>query len=115
VFPPADAADRDRFPGFVGVLGPDGPLAYATNVRITETDDAQKRPSRIAINARGPSLDVQLQFDVSSSVLTPMTEGALSSGMDFLQMRGHYTVTGRAGARTMRFTAPGTAETFRGR
>ena len=44
-----------------------------------------------------------------------MTEGALSSGMDFLQMRGHYTVTGRAGARTMRFTAPGTAETFRGR
>ena len=115
VFPPADAADRDRFPGFVGVLGPDGPLAYATNVRITETDDAQKRPSRIAINARGPSLDVQLQFDVSSSVLTPMTQGALSSGMDFLQMRGHYTVTGRAGARTMRFTAPGTAETFRGR
>jgi hypothetical protein len=97
VFPPADAADRERFPGFVGVLGPDGPLAYATNVRIMETNDAQKRPARIAIEARGPSLDVRLQFDVSSFVITPMTQGALSSGMDFLQMRGHYTVEGRAG------------------
>jgi hypothetical protein len=98
VFPPAEAADRDRLPGFVGVLGPDGPLAYATRVQITETDDQGKQPQRIAIDARGPSLDVRLQFDVASHVTTPMTQGALSSGMDFLQLRGQYTVKGRAGA-----------------
>ena len=26
VFPPADAADPDRVPGFLAVLGPDGPI-----------------------------------------------------------------------------------------
>ncbi len=40
VFPPREAADPNRMPGFVGVLGPDGPLGYATDVRITETNDA---------------------------------------------------------------------------
>ena len=39
VFPPPEAADPERIPGFVGVLGPDGPLGYATDVRITETND----------------------------------------------------------------------------
>jgi hypothetical protein len=115
VFPPANAADPDRLPGFVGVLGPDGPLAYATNVRITETNDAQSRPQRIVIDAHGPSLNVQLQFDAVSRVTTPMTQGALSSGMDFLQLRGQYAVKGRAGSKSLDFSAPGTAETFRGR
>jgi hypothetical protein len=115
VFPPAAAADRDRLPGFVGVLGPDGPLAYATNVHISETDDTGKTPQRITIDARGPSLDVRLEFDVASSVVTPMTQGALSSGMDFLQMRGQYRVSGRAGAKDLTFSSPGTAETFRAR
>jgi hypothetical protein len=115
VFPPANAADRDRLPGFVAVLGPDGPLAYATNVEIAEADAGSNRPSRITIAARGPSLNVRLQFDVASAITTPMTQGALSSGMDFLQMRGQYSVSGRAGARDLTFTAPGTAETFRAR
>jgi hypothetical protein len=113
VFPPENAADRDRLPGFVGVLGPDGPLAYATNVRISEIDDTRKRPERITIEARGPSLDVRLQFDVMSAVITPMTQGALSSGLDFLQMRGQYRVQGRAGGKDLTFASPGTAETFR--
>jgi hypothetical protein len=34
--------------------------------------------------------------------------------MDFLQMRGTYTVEGVANRRRISFTAPGAAETFRG-
>ena len=45
---------------------------------------------------------------------THMAQGPLANGVDFLQMRGHYTVSGRAGAREIKFTAPGAAETFRG-
>ena len=38
VFPPREAADPETIPGFVGVLGPDGPLGYSTNVRIIEDE-----------------------------------------------------------------------------
>jgi hypothetical protein len=113
VFPPREAADPEHFPGFVGALGPDGPLGYATNVRIDETNDAGGRPQAIAIRARGTALDLTLRFDVTSAVTTHM-EGALATGRDFLQLRGNYTVTGRAGGRTIDFSAPGAAETFRG-
>lgn len=114
VFPPPEAADPDRMPGFVGALGPDGPLGYATNVTITETNDAQGRPQRIAVRARDAALRLQLQFDVTSAVTTRMAQGPMASGLDFLQLRGRYTVTGRAGGRELSFTAPGAAETFRG-
>jgi hypothetical protein len=43
-----------------------------------------------------------------------MEQGPLGNGVDFLQLRGQYTVTGRAAARELNFTAPGAAETFRG-
>jgi hypothetical protein len=115
VFPPPDAADPERLPGFVGVLGPDGPLAYATDVRISETNDAAGRPERIDIRARGSALDVTLRFDVASAVTTRMAQGPLANEVDFLQLRGEYTVSGRAGARSFSFTSPGAAETFRGR
>ena len=115
VFPPPDAADPERLPGFVGVLGPDGPLAYARTVRITETNDAQGRPTGIEIRGRGPSLSVTLAFKVDSAVTTRSTQGVLANGVDFLQMRGRYSVSGRAGSRTLEFDAPGTAETFRGK
>ena len=115
VFPPPDAADPDRLPGFVGVLGPDGPLAYARNVRITETDNGQGQPARIVIRGQGPSLNVTLEFNVASAVTTRNTQGALANGVDFLQMRGSYNVRGRAGDRTLDFAAAGTAETFRGK
>ena len=112
VFPPREAADPDRIPGFAGALGPDGPLAYATNVSITETNDACGQPQTISVSARSEVLDARLRFDVGSIVTTP---GPPGTGLDFLQMRGTYTVTGRAGDRTLGFTAPGSAETFRGR
>jgi hypothetical protein len=115
VFPPPEAADPERLPGFLGVLGPDGPLAYATDVRIAETNDASGRPREIEIRGRGPALNVVLRFEVASAITTRMSQGPLANGIDFLQLRGEYTVTGRAGSRALQFTSPGAAETFRGR
>ena len=116
VFPPADAADASRIPGFMMVLGPEGPLGQATNVRIDETiDQAADRPSRISVRGKSESLDLALQIDVDSAIRTPMRNGPLADGLDFLQMRGRYRVSGKAGDRSLDFTAPGAAETFRGR
>ena len=114
VFPPPDAADPDRIPGFIGALGPDGPLGYATNVTITETNDERGEPRTIAVRARSTVLDMDVTFNVDSVVSTP-SGGMFVSGLDFLQMRGTYTVKGRAGDRMLDFSAPGSAETFRGR
>jgi hypothetical protein len=114
VFPPPEAADPERIPGLVGALGPDGPLGYATDVRIMETNDASGRPQTIRVRARGPELTLDLQFDVTSTETSRITQGPLGNGMDFLQMRGQYTVSGHAGDREISFTAPGSAETFRG-
>jgi len=114
VFPPREAADPETIPGFIGALGPDGPLGYSTDVRITETNDDAGRPQRIVVRARSTSLELELTFNVMSTVTTRMTNGVLGDGLNFLQMRGQYTVTGRAGGRAINFTAPGAAETFRG-
>ncbi len=113
VFPPPDAADPDRIPGFMGALGPDGPLGYATNVTIDELNNANGQPRTITVTGRSRLLDVRMQFDVGSVVMTRMTQGALATGLSFLQMRGQYTVTGHAGEREINFVAQGSAETFR--
>jgi hypothetical protein len=115
VFPPAEAADPDRFPGFVGALGPDGPLGYATNVEITESNNERGQPRTIQVRARSSSLELTLRFDVASATVTHMAQGPLANGVDFLQLRGQYTVSGHAGGRDVTFTAAGSAETFRGR
>lgn len=124
VFPPADAADPDRLPVFIGVIGPDGPLGYANSlgggdgetVAIRETDDARGEPRVVSVTARSGFLDLQLRFDVESRVVTRGTPGSgpLGRSLDFLQMRGTYTVSGTASGRTLDFSAPGSAETFRG-
>jgi hypothetical protein len=114
VFPPPEAADPETIPGFVGVLGPDGPLGYSTDVRITEDNDARGQPRTITVRARGSALELDLRFEVDSAVTTHMTQGRFANGVDFLQMRGQYTVSGRAGSREIKFTAAGAAETFRG-
>jgi hypothetical protein len=115
VFPPPEAADPERIPGFVGALGPDGPIGYATNVVIREENDAKGQPRVITVTGRGSEVDLRLRFDVGSMVVSPMNQGPLANGINFLQMRGNYTVSGRAGARQFNLTAPGSAETFRGR
>jgi len=66
------------------------------------------------VRARSSSLELDLTFDVMSIESTRMANGLFGGGLNFLQMRGQYTVTGRAGARQINFSAPGTAETFRG-
>ena len=116
VFPPADAADPNRLPGFLMVLGPDGPLGQATRVTIAEAGDpAVDRPQRITVRGTSPSLDLTLDIEVDSGVRTAMPGSAGRSGLDFLQLRGRYRVTGTAGDRLLDFVAPGAAETFRGR
>ena len=65
------------------------------------------------MTARSRLLDVHMRFDVGSMVMTRMTQGTISNGLNFLQMRGQYTVNGQAGDRAIDFTAPGSAETFR--
>jgi hypothetical protein len=112
VFPPEGAADPERMPGFLGAMGPDGPIAYATDVRITETGDADGQPARITIEARGGALDLTLRFDVESTVGTRMLGGPMGSGLSLLQMRGEYTVSGRLAERDVAFTAAGAAETW---
>jgi hypothetical protein len=127
VFPPPEAADPERLPAFVGVLGPEGPLGYASSLRnqagdpatvtIAETDNARGEPASITITARSGLLDLKLDFTVESRITTRAagSAGPLGSGLDFLQMRGVYRVEGRAGSRPLNFSAPGSAETFRGR
>ncbi len=114
VFPPPEAADPQRIPGFIGALGPDGPIGYATNVAIREENNAAGQPQTITITGRGGALDLRMRFAVGSTVTTPMNQGPLANGINFLQMRGTYTVTGKAGERAFNFSAPGSAETFRG-
>jgi len=114
VIPPPEAADPSRIPGLLGVLGPDGPLGYATNISITETDDEHGNPRTILVRGRSADLDVEARFDVEE---TTRSGGLvmLRSDLDFFQMRGIYTVTGRVGSRVLSFSAPGSAETFRSR
>jgi hypothetical protein len=86
-------------------------------VTIAEVNDVGGQPQTISVTARSRLLDVHMRFDVSSMVTTRMAQGTpavgLSTGLNFLQMRGQYTVTGQAGDRAIDFTAPGSAETFR--
>ena len=114
VIPPPEAADPSRIPGLLGVLGPEGPLGYATNISITETDDERGNPRTILIRGSSADLDIEARFEVE---VTTRSRGLvmLRSDLDFLQMRGTYNVTGRIGSRVLSFSAPGSAETFRSR
>jgi hypothetical protein len=112
VIPPEDAADPERLPGFLVALGPEGPVGYATRVTIDETDAAgTNRPARIIVTGRARDLDLRMEIAVESAIVNK--GGALAAGPDFLQMRGTYHVTGRAGGQPIDFTESGAAETFR--
>ena len=120
IHPPADAADRERIPGFLAVIGTDGPVGYATNVSIEETNDpATGHPRTILITGRSSSLDVAMELTVEEAIVTRRSGGLFGSStggdLDFLQLRALYRVRGRAAGREIDFTASGAAETFRGR
>jgi len=113
VFPPATVADASRLPGFLGVLGLEGPIAFSTDVSIEEEDQGD-RPKVITVHARGPKVDLTLRFSVGESVATKMALTRTAEGaMNFLQLGGEYQVTGSIGDRDVNFTARGSAETFR--
>ena len=112
VLPPADVADPDRMPGFLGVLDRQGLIGVATNVSIAEERSAGLLTA-ITVTARGNALDLHLTLSVDRTVRT----GRVMSGSitDFLQLGGTYHVEGRAGGRAINFTARGAAETFQPR
>jgi hypothetical protein len=116
VRPPADAADPERLPGFLAVLGPEGPLGIATAITIEETDEpGGDRPRTITVRARGEAIDLALSVEVRQVERT--RPGAAPPGTaarsDFLQLRGLFRVEGTVGERRVSFVAPGAAETFR--
>ena len=122
IFPPRDVADPDRVPGFLGVLDANpstgsghGPIGFSTAVSVEEQNDGRGVPQRIAVHARGQTIDLTLVFSVDRLVRTPTSMSAAAPGMplDFLQLGGEYRVTGTVGARAVAFTARGAAETFR--
>jgi hypothetical protein len=113
VFPPATVADPERTPGILAVLGPNGPIGFATNVSIEERDN--DGPRQVTITARGRRIDLQLALAVEETVGTRMGLTRLATGqtMTFLQLGGTYRVSGTVGDRPLDFTARGSAETFR--
>jgi hypothetical protein len=114
VYPPADAADPERVPAFLIALGPAGLIGYASRVTIDETDDpATGLPSRIVVQGQRGSLDLKMEIAVERAIVNK--GGALAQGPDFLQLRATYHVSGEVGGQPIEFTAPGAAETFRGR
>jgi hypothetical protein len=119
VLPPPDAADPRRMPGFLIALGPDGPLGYATNVRIEESDDAGLGyPASISVQAGGGNLSLAMELSVEDAVRTRFQGGPLGdrqSDLEFYQLRALFRVSGSVGARRIDFSGHGAAETFRGR
>src|SRR5262245_36279063 len=111
IFPPADVADPARVPGYLALLGPNGPLAFA-GVTI---DDAQ--PGRVNINAKSRDIDLQMGFIADETVRTAMDliGGPGVTPLDFVQMGGAFRVTGTAAGRSLDFAARGSAETFKPR
>jgi hypothetical protein len=95
----------------------EGVVGYATDVTIEETSggSASAAPSKVVVIGKSDSLDLTLDIAIDQITSTRMQQGAFGAGMDFLQMRGQYHVSGRAGSRAVDFTAAGSAETFRGR
>jgi hypothetical protein len=114
VFPPASVADVDRIPGFLGVLGTGGPLAFSTNVSI-EDRSPESGPRQVVVRGRGARLDVELAFTAERSERTQMSMTGPESDLDFLQLSGEYHVTGRVGDGRVDFRARGAAETFQPR
>ena len=116
VFPPATAADPERIPGFLMVIGEDGPLGYATQLSIEEQDDPETgEPRRVVVESRASSVALRLEVEIEDVARTRMDRDGFGAGLDFYQLRARVHVAGRVGDRTIDFTAPGSAETFRGR
>ena len=97
-------------------LGPDGPLGYATDVTIDETNRAgTDSPERIVVRGHSESVQLTLDMEIAQTTVTRPRAGSSGAALDFLQLRAQYHVSGRVGDKVFEFSAPGSAETFRGR
>jgi hypothetical protein len=118
IFPPSSVADPARIPGFLGILGPDGPIGISTDVSIVEIG-ASAAPQQVEITARSPGnpgTNIRLVLSVDRVVQTNFAwTSTADATRNFLQLGGEYRVTGQAGDRRIDFTARGAAETFRER
>ena len=61
------------------------------------------------------AIALRLEVDIEDVTMTRMDREEFGAGLDFYQLRARVHVVGRVGDRTVDFTAPGAAETFRGR
>ena len=115
VFPPANAADPARIPGFLMVSSEDGPLGYDTRLSIEEEDDPETgAPRRVVVESSSSAVALRLEVEIEDVARTRMDREGFGAGLDFYQLRARFHVVGRVGDRTIDFTAPGSAETFRG-
>jgi hypothetical protein len=115
--PPADVAAAERIPGFLAVLGAEGPLGFSTEVTIEETDDpGSGQPTRIVVRGAGETLHLEMVLTVEAASSTRLGRalGDTISGGRFLQLRAQYRVSGTVGSQAIDFAAAGSAETFRG-
>jgi hypothetical protein len=117
VQPPPDAADPERIPGFLAVLGPDGLVGFASAIRVEELDGPRGIPERLSVRASAPSLDVRLAGEVTAAHRNEFALGGPydRGRLDLVQMRARFAVEGHVAGRDVRFVADGSAETFRGR
>jgi hypothetical protein len=110
VFPPSEVADAARIPGFLAVLGPDGPVGFSSRVTI---DDATAGVIDVRATARGADLHLLLTVDETVRSSLAMTNQPGRQPLNFLQLGGVYRVKGNVGAREIDFTTRGSAETFK--
>ena len=103
------------FPGFVGALGPDGPIGYSTDVRITETNDDKGQPHTIAVRARSSSL--YARSAVRRRIDGDVAHAGRAGEWRQLPSDARPVHRVRAGGRRARSRSPhpASAETFRGR
>jgi hypothetical protein len=111
--PPSGVADPSRVPAFLMAIGPDGPIGHSLDVTITEVDRAgEGMPQEIAVRATSGAFVVAIDIaDITSTVRSRVDADAT---LEFLQMRGTARVTGEINLRSIDFSAPASAETFRG-
>jgi hypothetical protein len=119
LLPPADVVDRDRLPGLLVALGPEGPLAFSADVSIDEVDESGGgRPRSIHVRGRGTAIDIEMELEVHGAIGTRIERGLPASlgaaSLDFLQLQATYHVSGQVDGSDVAFSAPGSAETFRG-
>jgi hypothetical protein len=115
IIPPLEAADPERLPALLGVLGPDGPLGYTTDVTVVEDEGVEKeQPATIRITAGGGGIDLTMDLEVVGAIRSPWELGPAGESLkDILQLRARYDVRGTVAGRDIAFSNLGAAETFR--